>query len=142
MTFEERIDRLTERHEALTQSVELMARMQAHAAEKYEERFLRTEEKYEERVLQTEERLLDLAERQSEFAEQHHREIAEIRRELGRAVRLSVQETRNERKRRQEMAAEADKRHRELEEATNKRHGELQDLLRAFLERGGNGNKH
>jgi hypothetical protein len=112
-----------------------MARMQAHAAEEYEERFLRTEE-----------RLLEMAERQDrnegkllEFAEQHHREMAQIRRELGRAVRLSVQETRNERKRRQEMAADSIKRHRELEEDSIKRHRELEDLLKAFLERRGNG---
>jgi hypothetical protein len=101
---------LDERLEALTHTVELMAGMQTHATEEYEERFLRLDE-----------RLL-------EFAEQHDREIAEIRRELGRAVRLSIQETRNERKRRQEMAADAAKRHQELEA-----------LLKAFLERGGNG---
>jgi hypothetical protein len=86
--------------------------MQTHAAEESEERFLR----YDERLLA--------------LAEQHDREIGEIRRELGRAIRLSVQETRNERKRRQEMAADAAKRHQELEA-----------LLKTFLERGGNG-KH
>jgi len=100
---------LDERLEALTHSVELLAGMQTHAAEEYEERFLG----YDERFL--------------ELAEQHDREIAQIRRELGRAVRLSIQETRNERKRRQEMAVDAAKRHQELEE-----------LLKAFLERGGN----
>ncbi|HXB73876.1 MAG TPA: hypothetical protein VNY05_36895 [Candidatus Acidoferrales bacterium] len=110
---------LDERLEALTHTVELMAGMQTHAAEESEERFLRLDE-----------RLL-------EFAERHDREIAEIRRELGRAIRLSIQETRNERKRRQEMAADAAKRH---EEAA-KRHQELEDMLKAFLERGGNG-KH
>jgi hypothetical protein len=110
---------IDERLAALTHSVELMASMQADAAEAYEERFLRIDE-----------RLL-------EMAEQHDREIAEIRRELARAVRLSIQETRNERKRRQEMALDAAKRH----EDADKRHEELEKLLKAFLERGGNG-KH
>ena len=107
---------LDERLEALTQSLELLAGMQTHAAEEYEERFLR----YDERLL--------------ELAEQHDREIAEIRRELGRAVRLSIQETRNERKRRQEMAVDAAERHADAA----KRHQELEELLKAFLERGGN----
>jgi hypothetical protein len=98
------------RIEALTHSVELLASMQTHAAETYEEHFLR----YDERLL--------------ELAELHDREIGEIRRELVRAIRLSVQETHNERKRRQEMAADAAKRHQELE-----------ILLKTFLERWGNG---
>ena len=105
---------LDERIEALTHSVELLAGMQTHAAEEYEERFLR----YDERLL--------------ELAEQHDREMAEIRRELGRAVRLSIQETRNERKRRQEMAADAAQRHADAAQ----RHAELEELLKAFLERG------
>jgi hypothetical protein len=117
---------LDERIEALTHSLELMAGMQTHAAEESEERFLR----FDERLL--------------EMAEQHDREIAEIRRQLGQAVRLSIQETRNERKRRQEMAAESAQRHAESAQRhaeAAKRHQELEELLKAFLERGGNG-KH
>jgi hypothetical protein len=115
---------IDERLEALTHRLELMAGMQTHAAEESEERFLR----FDERLL--------------EMAERHDREMAEIRRELGRAVRLSIQETRNERKRRQEMAAEAAQRHadaiqRHVDAA--QRHRELEELLKAFLERGGNG---
>jgi hypothetical protein len=106
VTIDERLERLVERHEALTQSVELLASAQSHAAEEYEERFLRQEE-----------RLLDLAERAAANREQHDREITEIRRELGRAIRLSIQEARNQRK----------------------RHRELEVVLKAFLERGANG---
>ena len=106
MTIDERLERLVERHEALTQSVELLASAQSHAAEEYEERFLRQEE-----------RLLEIAERADTHREQHNREITEIRRELGRAIRLSIQEPRNQRK----------------------RHHELEVLMKAFLERGGNG---
>ena len=106
MTIDERLERLVERHEALTQSVELLASTQSHAADESEERFLRQEE-----------RLLELAERADAAREQHDRQIAEIRRELGRAIRLSIQEARDQRK----------------------RHQELEILMKAFLERGGNG---
>jgi hypothetical protein len=113
MTFEERI-------EAITQTLELSTRMQVDAAERHDRQ---------------------IAEHDRQIAE-HDREIARIDREiqrtnhiLRRAIRLGVREARNERKRRQELdqhvkeqAAEADRRHRELEE-----------LLRRFLERGGNG---
>jgi hypothetical protein len=106
MTFEERI-------EAITQTLELSARMQVDAAERHDRQ---------------------IAEHDRQIAE-HDREIARIDRTLRRAIRLGVREARNERKRRQELdqhlkeqAAEADRRHRELEE-----------LLRRFLERGGNG---
>jgi hypothetical protein len=113
VTIDERLERLVERHEALTQSVELLASTQSHAAEEYEERFLRQEERF----LRQEERLLEIAERADAHREQHNREITEIRRELGRAIRLSIQEARNQRN----------------------RHQELEVLMKAFLERGGNG---
>src|SRR5450432_1853426 len=131
MTIDERLERLAERHEALTQSVELMVSAQRHAAEESEERFLRQEERFlrqDERFLRQDERLLEIAERANAASERHDREIGEIRRELGRAVRLSIQEARNERKRRHEM----DERHRQ-------RHEELEVLLKSFLKRGGNG---
>jgi hypothetical protein len=74
---------------------------------------------------------------QTDIWARHGPEIAEIRRELGRAVRLSVQEARNERKQRQDLA----RRQQELADAADKRHSQLEVLLKAFLERGGNG-KH
>ena len=46
MSIDERLDRLTERHEALTQTVELVAGMQRENEERFarnEERFARTE---------------------------------------------------------------------------------------------------
>jgi hypothetical protein len=105
VTIDERLERLVKRHEALTQSVELLASRQSHAADEYEERFLRQEERF-----------LDLPERAGAHREQHDREITEIRRELGRAIRLSIQEAPNQRK----------------------RHQELDVMMKAFLERGGN----
>jgi hypothetical protein len=149
MTIDERI-------EALVQSVELMASMQSDAAEAYEERWQRNEERWLALGEQ-------LGEERHQAAIRHDREMAEIRRDLGRAVRASIQETRNERKRRhdmaaddarrrqeiatedakrrQEMAADWDKRHQEMAANADKRHQELEALLKAFLERGGNG-KH
>jgi hypothetical protein len=100
------------RIEALTHSVELLATFQADAAAAYEERSLR----FDERLL--------------EMAEQHDREMAEIRRELGRGASASVQEAQLERKCRQELAADMTKRHQELEA-----------LLKEFLERGGGNGK-
>jgi hypothetical protein len=90
-----------------------------------------------------------------ETAARHEREMEALRlsqdkteRVLRWAIRLSIREHRNERKRRQELAEVAAKRHKELEEATAtrneeaaKRHQELEDLMKAFLKRGGNG-KH
>jgi hypothetical protein len=75
---------------------------------------------------------------------------AKTERVLRWAIRLSVREHRNERKRRQELEESAAKRHKELEESTAKRHleleeftakrhHELQELMKAFLKRGGNG---
>ena len=83
---------IDERLDALTQSLELMAKMQQTDHEDYEETRIRTEEVF----AQTEDRLQELAEEQA-------RGIAEIRRQLSRAIRLSIQEARQERKRRQEL---------------------------------------
>ena len=63
----------------------------------------------------------------------HDREMAEIRKDLGRAVKLSVLNSRNERKRRTEL----DQRFTELAAAQLA----TEELLQAFLKRGGNG-KH
>ena len=83
-----------------------------------------------------------------EAAARHDREMAEIRagqakteNVLRRAIRLSVQEARSQRKRHQELEILMNKRHQELEILMSKRHQELEILMKAFLERGGNG-KH
>jgi hypothetical protein len=44
MTFEERIDRLTERHEALTQTVELIVHSQRDAEKRHNEAIQKIEE--------------------------------------------------------------------------------------------------
>jgi multidrug resistance efflux pump len=65
---------------------------------------------------------------------------------LRRAIRLAVREARNERRRRQELdqrftesRQELDQRWRDLADDADRRHRELEELLRKFLERGGNG---
>jgi DNA repair exonuclease SbcCD ATPase subunit len=77
MTIDERLEKLAERHEALTETVELLAQRSVAAEER------------------------------------HDREMDEIRQEarathadLRRAFELGVREARNERRRRQELAAE------------------------------------
>jgi len=63
----------------------------------------------------------------------HDREIAEIRQGLGRAVKLSVQNARSERKRREELD----------QKVTQLAAAQLvtEELLQAFLRRGGNGKR-
>jgi uncharacterized membrane protein YheB (UPF0754 family) len=70
MTIDERLDRLTERHEALTQSVELL---RSHGSE--------------------------LSERLARQAEKSDRENAALNQTLRRAIRMAVTEARNERRR-------------------------------------------
>jgi hypothetical protein len=82
----------------------------------------------EERLERIERNIEELALRQIEASEQHDREMGEIRKEFGRAVRLSVEEARRERVRRREMASEFD------DKITK-----IAELLKAFLQRGGNG---
>ena len=45
-TIDERLDRLTERHEALTQTVELIVAMQRENEERFEERFAKNEKRF------------------------------------------------------------------------------------------------
>jgi len=110
MTFEERI-------EALTQSLELAARLQMDAAERHDQQIA-----------------------------QHDREIERIDREIERtnrtlrwAIRLGVREARNERKRRQELDRRLTERMEDIAADADRRHRELEELLRRFLARGGNG---
>ena len=74
-------------------------------------------------------RQLEAEERSDRAHAQHDLEIAEIRSELRHAVRLSILESRTERKKRQELGQEFDK-----------KMTQLAGLLEAFLKRGGNGN--
>jgi protein-tyrosine-phosphatase len=74
MNIDDRLDRLTERHEALPQSVELL---RTHGNE--------------------------LSERLARQAERSDRENAALNHTLRRAIRMAVTETRNERRRRQTL---------------------------------------
>ena len=74
MTIDDRLERLTERHEALTQSVELL---RAHGSE--------------------------WSERLARQAEKSDRENTALNQTLRRAIRMAVTEARNERRRRQTL---------------------------------------
>jgi hypothetical protein len=80
-------------------------------------------------------RQLEAEERNDRAHVQHGIEMAEIRSELRRVVRLSIQESRNDRKLRQEVGQEFDKKITQLAAA----HLVNEELLKAFLKRGGNG---
>jgi hypothetical protein len=82
-------------------------------------------------------RQLEAEERNDRAHVQHGLEMAEIRSELRRAVRLSIQDSSNERKKRQELGHEFDKKITQLAAAQLV----TEELLQAFLKRGGNG-KH
>jgi hypothetical protein len=123
--------RLDERIEAVTQSLELQISLHADSGKRLDERIGALTQSLELQIsLQA-----DISERHDEAIARHDREMAEIRRELGRAVRLSLQEARHERRQRQDLA----KRQQEMADAADKRHQELEALLKAFLERSGNG---
>ncbi|MGA2742259.1 MAG: hypothetical protein ABSG65_33070 [Bryobacteraceae bacterium] len=99
MDIDARLERLTERHETLTQSLELLAHMHADA-----------EKRQEERHIEAEKRQMEAEKRQAEAEQRHNREMEVIRREgrafrgdLRRAFAMGVREARNERKRRQEL---------------------------------------
>ena len=61
--------------------------------------------------------------------------------ELRRAIRLSVQDARNHRRRHEQEEASEAKRRAESEELATRRHAELETLFKKFMERKGNG-KH
>ncbi|MGA2594278.1 MAG: hypothetical protein ABSH32_30635 [Bryobacteraceae bacterium] len=120
MTIDERLEKLAERHEALTQSLELLVHRQADA---------------EERQIAAEER--------------HEREMADIRREavtmrtdLRRAFAMGVREARTERSRRREL----DEKIGQVAAAqliTEEKVQALSGKMDAFIDsmrRGGNGN--
>jgi hypothetical protein len=117
VTIDERLEKLAERHEALTQSLELLVHGQA-----------------------------DAEERQKAAAERHDREMEEIRRE-GRAMRadmrrafsMGVQEARNARRRRQELEKELDAKITQLAAAQLVTEEKLQRFIESVARRG-NGN--
>jgi hypothetical protein len=77
MTIDERLDRLTERHEALTQTVELMAHMQQEAFAKHEltfEKHDRAQEKNEVLMARIMESINDLA----RIAHVHEQRISDV----------------------------------------------------------------
>jgi hypothetical protein len=89
--------------------------------------------------------LTELRERQLDAEERHDREMADIRGELRRAIRFSVEEHRRERVRRQELEAAFDDRVTKMA-ATILAHDEdlktLKQSIQRFLDssqRGGNG---
>ena len=78
-----------------------------------------------------------LEEQQAKSSEKHDREMAQIRGMLSRAVRLAVQEARNERRRRRQVEEDV-KRLNAAQEATA-------ESLRSFIDslrRGTNGSSH
>jgi hypothetical protein len=98
--------------------------------EEAEERWKRTEERQSELEAEYTERILAAEER-------HDREMASIRAELRRGIRLSVEEHRRERVRRHALEGEMRQRHLEHEEGIK----ELRKSMQKWLERGGNGHQ-
>ena len=161
MTIDERLEKLAERHEALTQSVELMTAENRDRDQRWAEEDQRWKERHEAltqsvKLMAAENRDRDQrwAEEDQRWKERHEAltqsvellavEHAKTENTLRRAIRLGVREARHERKRRQEVdkrQQELAKRQQDLSDYADKRHQELEALLKAFLERGGNG-KH
>jgi len=128
VTIDERLERLTERHEALTQSLELLAHMHADA----EARQAAVEAAAEAR--------------QTAAAERHDREMEAIRREatkmradFRRAFAMGVREARHARVRRNELEARFDEKITQLAAAQLVTEEKLQRLIDS-QRRGGNGN--
>jgi hypothetical protein len=108
----------------------------------------RTMEFILERAAATEALLQEIAEQQKESEkrhDRHDREMAEIRATLRRAIRLSVEEQRRERVRRQELEARFDDKITQLASAhllAEEEIRRLQDLVEKWYRRnGGNGNQ-
>ena len=74
---------------------------------------------------------------QEQSSARHDKEMAEIRQVLRRAIRLGVQEARNERKRRQEMDARLSAAQLLTEEKLQRLEAEIDSFLKGL--RGGNG---
>ena len=74
MTFEERLDRLTERHEALTQSLELLAGMQRDNERRHAELTEETNRRFEETNRQIAD-VLQFINQLAHVAEAHERRL-------------------------------------------------------------------
>jgi uncharacterized protein Yka (UPF0111/DUF47 family) len=117
VTIDERLEKLVERHEALTQSMELM-----------EERQIAAEERHEREMADI------------------RREGDRMRTDMRRAFAMGVREARNERRRRRELDQKINQANSTLDEKiTQLAAAQLitEEKLQAFLEsmrRGGNGN--
>jgi len=98
--------------------------------EKMAERQSRLEDRQSELAAELTERLLQSDER-------HEKHMFEIRDELRRAIRYSVEEHRRERVRRHALEEEMKQRHLEHEEGIK----ELRKSMQKWLERGGNGHQ-
>src|SRR5579862_8577941 len=116
MTIDERLERLVERHEALTETVEMLALRQADAEERHEREM-----------------------------EEIRKEGVATRAELRRAIRLGIQEARSQRRRRHELdeklaqsAAALDEKITQLAAAQLVTEEKLQRFINS-LHRGGNG---
>jgi len=110
VTIDERLEKLTERHEALTRSVELMEQSQIAAAERHERE------------------MADI--RQAGAA---------MRADMRRAFAMGVREARNARRRRQELEEKMDEKITQLAAAQLVTEEKLQRFINS-VGRGGNGN--
>ena len=120
MAFEERL-------EALAHSLELLAGMHLDAEKRNQERAEQFLEQQAAISARHDREMADLRREMADF----HREMADFQRAFRRAVRLGVQEARNERKRRQKL----DDKVAELAAAQVV----TEQLFQAFLRRSGNG---
>jgi septal ring factor EnvC (AmiA/AmiB activator) len=73
MTFEERLDIITERHAALAQTVELLAAMQRDSFAEHEKRFAENERRFAENERRSAENERRFAENERRFADTDRR---------------------------------------------------------------------
>ena len=77
MTIDERLDRLTERHEALTQTVELMIHDRREWEQKFEERWQKNEERQEKNQILIAQ-VLESIDSLARIAHVHERRISDL----------------------------------------------------------------
>src|SRR5437763_13676617 len=86
-------------------TIEFLLEQQAASQARFDAQHAQFRADYEVRQKQYEERQKQYEDRQKQYDERHALEMAQIRQELRRGIRLSVEEARRERVRRQELAA-------------------------------------
>jgi hypothetical protein len=99
MNIDERLDRIAA-------SLDILAKMHIDAERAAEERAAAADERAaaaDERFAANEERIAEEEQRAAEAEARHEREMAAIRAELQRGIRLSIQEARAERRKRREL---------------------------------------